>query len=103
MESCSDNNESFVNYNLIKDLPRSKLNGYKSRWWWFTIQFKNQKRLLKWSPEKLGKIKYAAWRGHLSPTTAKPHIHCLVNFTTTVRDISLAKTKGIDATNLQFF
>lgn len=87
----------------VNELPRSQLKGYRSRWWFFTVQFKSKKDAKKWSPEKIGSVKYAAYRSHLAPTTGKPHVHCLVNFSTPVRDTTLAKTKGVDGRCLQFF
>ena len=65
----------------------------QSRWWWFTIHFDTPDEAIDWRIPDSPKVKYAIYRAHLSPTTGKPHVHCLVNYTSSIRWITL-KNKG---------
>ena len=63
----------------------------QSRWWWFTIWFDDPQEAIDWKPSNKHKFKYAVYRAHASPTSGRPHVHCLIRYKSGMRYGTLKK------------
>lgn len=91
--STSAEDTTTLSATLDDGLGDTPTTGKQSSWWWFTIQCETDAQALAWELPQTPKYKYAIWRAHAAPTTGKPHVHVLVQYTVKQR-FSTMQNKG---------